>query len=47
MILPADEGNAVVIMDRDDYECKVTTMLKDERTYKEVRKTLYHHWRGR
>ena len=38
MILPADKGNAVVIMDRNDYECKLTTMLNDERTYKEVKK---------
>ena len=30
MILPADKGNAVVIVDHDVYECKITTVLKDE-----------------
>ena len=38
MILPAEKGNAVVIVDCDVYECKITTILKDERTYKEVKK---------
>ena len=27
-----------MVMARDDYECKITTMLKDEQTYKEVKK---------
>ena len=39
-ILPTDKGNVVVIVDHDVYESKITTMLKDERTYKEVKKDL-------
>ena len=38
MILPADKGNATVVMNNDEYESKVTSMLKDEQTYKELKK---------
>ena len=37
-ILPADKGNAVVIVDHDVYVCEITAMLNDEQTYKEVKK---------
>ena len=32
-ILPADKGRATVIMDKEEYEKKVTDMLSDEKTY--------------
>ena len=33
MILPADKGRATVVMDKEEYEQKVTTMLSDKKTY--------------
>jgi len=36
-ILPADKGNATVIMDTEDYESKVKEMLDDKRTYEVVK----------
>ena len=36
MILPADKGKAAVIMDKEDYDNKVNTMLSDTNTYKKL-----------
>ncbi|KAH7969860.1 hypothetical protein HPB52_022381 [Rhipicephalus sanguineus] len=33
VILPADKGNATVILDRSDYVSKMTSLLEDETTY--------------
>ena len=33
MILPADKGKAMVVMNRTDYDAKMLMMLKDESTY--------------
>ena len=38
IIIPADKGRATVVMDRDAYDTKVTTMLSDPATYKPVTK---------
>uniref|UniRef100_A0A2D4IM57 Uncharacterized protein n=1 Tax=Micrurus lemniscatus lemniscatus TaxID=129467 RepID=A0A2D4IM57_MICLE len=35
IILPADKGNATVVMDRKDYETKLTDLLQDS-TYKPI-----------
>ena len=37
MILPADKGNATVVMNRDEYEEKLETMLVDG-TYRRLKK---------
>ena len=37
MILPADKGNATVIMDRDDYQ-KMLDMLEEPTTYKKLKR---------
>ena len=37
VILPADKGKAIVIMDRDDYWKKISDMLEDPRTYKKLK----------
>ena len=34
IILPADKGKATVILDKVDYDRKITTMLFDNKTYK-------------
>ena len=38
MILPADKGRATVVMDRESYDDKVTSMLSDTTTYKPLPK---------
>ena len=38
LILPADKGKATAMMNKADYEAKMTTMLKDENTYRAVKK---------
>ena len=38
MILPGDKGKATVVMDMDEYEQKVTTMLSDDKTYQKLKK---------
>ncbi|XP_015126351.1 uncharacterized protein LOC107047936 [Diachasma alloeum] len=40
IILPADKINATVVMDRDDYSGKLSTMLGDSRVYTKLRKDL-------
>lgn len=37
MILPADKGNATVVMDRDVYDQKIRTLLEDD-TYTKLRR---------
>ena len=34
LILPADKGKATVVMNKDDYDAKMMTMLRDENTYR-------------
>ena len=36
IILPADKGKATVVMQSEEYEQKLTDMLSDEKTYKEL-----------
>ena len=36
IILPADKGKATVVLDKDEYEEKVTTMLGDKKTYEQL-----------
>ncbi|XP_049267759.1 uncharacterized protein LOC119378700 [Rhipicephalus sanguineus] len=36
VILPADKGNATVVMNRDDYVSKMTEHLQDETTYSKI-----------
>ena len=36
MIMKADKGNATVIMEKEDYENKIMTLLRDESTYKKL-----------
>ena len=36
MILPADKGKCLVVMDREDYINKMEEKLKDETTYKRI-----------
>jgi len=38
LILPADKGRATVVLDKDDYEKKVSDMLGDRKTYEELKK---------
>ena len=38
MILPADKGRATVILNTADYKTKCQDLLKDERTYKQLKK---------
>ena len=38
LILPADKGKATVVMNKDDYDAKMMTMLRDENTYRPVKK---------
>ena len=38
-ILPADKGKATSIMDTNECEKKVTTMLSDDKTYEKLNKT--------
>ncbi|XP_015118216.1 uncharacterized protein LOC107041914 [Diachasma alloeum] len=38
IILPADKGNAIVVIDRDDYSGKLSAMLGDSRVYTKLRK---------
>ena len=37
MILPADKGNVTVVMDREEYNKKIESMLA-EKTYKKLRR---------
>ena len=36
LILPADKGRATVVLDRDEYNTKVNSMLADTKTYEEL-----------
>ena len=36
MILPADKGRATVVMDKTEYEEKVSTTLNDAHTYEKL-----------
>ena len=38
IILQADKGKATVVMDKVEYEDKISTMLSDEATYKSIAK---------
>ena len=38
VILPADKGNATVVMDREEYDRKMQEMLDDEQTYRRLKK---------
>ena len=38
MIIPADKGKASLIMDTDEYEQKVITLLSDDKTYEKLNK---------
>ena len=38
IILKSDKGNATVVMDRRDYESKLSTMLNDTSTYKKLKR---------
>ena len=38
LILPADKGKATVVMNKADYDAKMLTMLRDENTYRPVKK---------
>ena len=38
LILPADKGRATVVVDKDDYEKKVSDMLGDRKTYEELKR---------
>ncbi len=38
MILPADKGRAVVVMDKKEYKEKANKLLSDEKTYKKEKK---------
>jgi len=35
-ILPADKGNATVIMDRTEYDDKLRSLLRDGNTYRKI-----------
>ena len=39
LVLPADQGEATVIMDKADYDGKLLQMLRDENTYKPLDRT--------
>ena len=36
IVLPADKGRLTVVMDRNEYDCKVFSMLRDLQTYREL-----------
>ena len=36
IILPADKGKSVVIMDKEEYESQCEKLLSDEKTYKNI-----------
>ena len=38
IILPADKGNTTMVLDRDEYEKKVESMLDDQLTYEKIKK---------
>lgn len=38
VITPADKGNATVVMDRNDYDRKIRTLLADADVYKRLPK---------
>ena len=38
MILPADKGKATVIIDKEEYNSKLTSMLSDTNTYTKLKK---------
>ena len=40
IILPADKGNATVVLDHNEYEKKVERMLDDQLTYEKIKKDL-------
>ncbi|XP_071493216.1 uncharacterized protein [Diadema antillarum] len=35
-ILQADKGNATVVMDKQDYDCKIQDLLDDAKTYSKI-----------
>ena len=37
LIIPADKGRATVIMDREKYNTKLSTMLKDVTVYEQLK----------
>lgn len=45
MILPADEGQCTVVMDKQEYEDRVPALLSDTKTYEVLKKTRLHHSR--
>lgn len=38
VILPADEGNATIMMDHEEYNRKIQEMLDDDQTYRKLKK---------
>lgn len=38
MVLPADKGRAVVVLDRDEYDKKVQALLSDSTTYRIIKR---------
>ena len=38
VIVEADKGNTTVVLDRDEYDDKLMTMLKDTTTYVELKR---------
>ena len=45
VILTADKGVALVVMDRMEYNSKAQDLLEDGRTYKVIKQTLPTNWR--
>ena len=41
IILPADKGKATVILDKVDYDRKITTMLSDNKIYKKLKRPIF------
>ena len=41
IVTKADKGNSLVVMDRSDYESKMTNLLQDKTTYTVVRKAPF------
>ena len=45
VIVPADKGNATVVMDRTVYEGKIRALLADTSTYKTSPETRHLPWK--
>ena len=41
LVLKADKGNCFVVMDKNDYESKMETILNDEKTYEKTTRPLF------